>query len=178
MSIRRVVTGHSMKKAVIVSDGPPPKVLTFHAIPGSVSALLWQTASPPSVPHEGEAVSGSSSLVPALGESRLVVITFPPDSVMASPEFDPVAAGREAMAKMPEMASRLEPDSPGMHTTDTVDYAIVLDGEVSLEVDDGQQVHLKPHDIVVQNGTRHGWRNKTGNPATVAFVLIGANRDG
>lgn len=178
MSIRRVVTGHSGEKAVLVSDGPPPTVYTSRAIPGSVSALLWETAAPPSVPQEGEAVSAATTFLPALGESRLLVITFPPDGVMTSPDFDPAAAGREAMEQTPDLASRFEPDNPGMHTTDTVDYAIVLDGEVWLELDDGEQVHLGPRDIVVQNGTRHGWRNKTDKPATLAFVLIGAARTG
>ena len=62
-----------------------------------------------------------------------------------------------------------------MHTTPTVDYGVVLDGEVWLELDDGKTVHLKEHDVVVQNGTRHAWRNKGTKPATMAFVLIGAN---
>ena len=71
----------------------------------------------------------------------------------------------------------METDNPGMHTTQTVDYGIVLEGEVWLEVDDGKQVHLKPHDIVVQNGTRHAWRNKGDKPVKIAFVLIGAKKD-
>jgi len=62
-----------------------------------------------------------------------------------------------------------------MHTTPTVDYGIVLDGEIWLELDN-ETVHLKRHDIVIQNGTRHAWRNKGTAPATLAFVLIGATR--
>jgi quercetin dioxygenase-like cupin family protein len=77
---------------------------------------------------------------------------------------------------MPEFASKFELDHPGMHTTDSVDYGIVLEGEVWLELDDGKQVHLKRHDVVVQNGTRHAWRNKTDKPVKMAFVLIGAQR--
>jgi len=70
----------------------------------------------------------------------------------------------------------LEPDHPGMHTTDTVDYDVVLSGEVWLELDDGAEVHLKPGDCVVQNGTRHAWHNKTDQPCTLAVVLVGARR--
>ena len=103
-------------------------------------------------------------------------VTFPPDSVMMSPSFDSAAAGAEFMEHMPELASKFEMDNPGMHTTDTVDYGIVLEGEVWLELDDGKQVHLRPHDVVVQNGTRHAWRNKSDKPVKMAFVLIGANR--
>lgn len=178
MNVRRVVTGHSGNKSIIVSDGPSPKVFTSRAVPGSSSALIWATASRPSVPHEGgDAISSESKQVPEVGETRLVVATFPPDSVMMDPSFDPVAAGKELMDHDPEFARHLEADNPGMHTTDTVDYAFVLDGEIWLEVDDGAQIHLKAGDVVVQNGTRHAWRNKGDKPAKMGFVLIGASRN-
>ena len=64
-----------------------------------------------------------------------------------------------------------------MHTTDTVDFELILEGEVWLELDDGVEVHLKPGDTVVQNGTRHAWRNKSSEPCTVAYALVGAQRD-
>jgi len=64
-----------------------------------------------------------------------------------------------------------------MHTTNTVDYGIVLEGEVWLELDDGKQVHLEAQDVIVQNGTRHAWRNKSDKPVKIAFVLIGAQRN-
>jgi quercetin dioxygenase-like cupin family protein len=57
-----------------------------------------------------------------------------------------------------------------------VDYGIVLEGEVWLELDDGEQVHLKAHDVVVQNGTRHAWRNKSDKPVKIAFTIVGARR--
>ena len=81
------------------------------------------------------------------------------------------------MEHMPDLARTFEPDIPGMHTTDTVDYGIVLDGEVWLELDDGEQVHLKVHDVIVQNGTRHARRNKGDKPVKIAFVTIGAKRN-
>ena len=68
-----------------------------------------------------------------------------------------------------------EVDSPGMHTTPTVDYDIVLDGEVWLELSDGREVKLNTGDVVVQHGARHAWRNKSDRPATIAAILIGAN---
>ena len=114
--------------------------------------------------------------MPERGETRLMVVTFAPDSVMMSKDFNPAAAGQEFMEELPDLAAKFEPDNPGMHTTDTVDYGIVLDGEVWLELDDGKQVHLKPHDVVIQNGTRHAWRNKGDKPVKIAFVLIGARR--
>jgi hypothetical protein len=102
------------------------------------------------------------------------VLTFPPDTAMADPSFDPVAFDREQRADSPGIADLMEPD--GMHTTPTVDYGIVLQGEIVLELDDGHCTRLCAGDIVIQNGTRHGWRNRGTRPATMAFVLIGTER--
>ena len=177
MQIRRVVTGHSGKKSVIVADGPAPKAFVSSIIPASSTAMLWATSPSPSVPHSGqEAISANTSTTPGAGETRLVVVTFPPESAFMNPNIDLQAYGRESAAFDPDFMRHFEPDNPGMHTTDTVDYGFVLKGEISLEVDDGQLVHLKAGDIVVQNGTRHAWRNRSAEPASIAFVLIGANR--
>ena len=78
---------------------------------------------------------------------------------------------------MMSMAEFMEPDHPGMHTTDTVDFDVVISGEVWLELDDGAEVQLRPGDSVVQNGTRHAWRNRSSEPCTLAVALIGARRD-
>ncbi|CAM5299683.1 hypothetical protein SPURM210S_04146 [Streptomyces purpurascens] len=73
------------------------------------------------------------------------------------------------------IAELIEPD--GMHATTTVDYGIVLTGEIVLELDDGHRTPLSAGDIVIQNGTRHAWRNRSGRAATMVFVLIGAEHD-
>jgi quercetin dioxygenase-like cupin family protein len=78
--------------------------------------------------------------------------------------------------KLPGFLGHLEPDNPGMHTTDTVDFEVVLSGEVVLELDDGAEKVLRPGDAVVQNGTRHRWGNRGTEPAVLALVLIGAHR--
>ena len=78
--------------------------------------------------------------------------------------------------KLPGLVESMEPDRPGMHGTDSIDYGIVLSGEILLELDDGATVHLEPGDCVVQQGTRHAWRNHTSQPCTMAFVLVGARR--
>jgi len=176
MSVRRVVTGNVGGKSKIVSDGGTRRSHVFKSIPGQATTLVWSTPPVPSLPLDGsDVISEQSGYVPAPGETRLMIVTFPPDSVMAS--IDPGAAGQEFGVHVPDLAARMEPDNPGMHTTDTVDYGIVLEGEVWLELDDGKEVHLKPQDVVVQNGTRHAWRNKSDKPVTLAFVLIGGKRN-
>jgi quercetin dioxygenase-like cupin family protein len=61
-----------------------------------------------------------------------------------------------------------------MHKTNTVDYAVVYEGEIWLELDDAKTIRLKRGDVVVQNGTRHAWRNKRTTTVTMLFFLNGA----
>ena len=75
---------------------------------------------------------------------------------------------------MPGAAGHYDPDRPGMHTTQSVDIGVVLDGQLVLELDDGE-VLLGPGDVIVQNGTRHAWRNRSDRNCTMAFVMIGAD---
>ena len=178
VAIHRIVTGHKDDgKADVMLDGAPPRTDVFQRIPGMVSRLVWATAQAAVVPvKDVDPTASVTSIVPAPGESRFLVVTFPPDSVFAAPDFDPAAAVEENLRLNPGLAEHFEPD--GMHATDTVDYGIVLDGEIWLELDDGRQTCLRKHDVVVQNGTRHAWRNKSERAATLAFVLIGARRNG
>ncbi|WP_338691143.1 cupin domain-containing protein [Bradyrhizobium sp. 26S5] len=176
VAINRIVTGcNGEGKADVVLDGAPPRTDVFQRIPGMVSRLVWATAETALVPVKNvDPTMSVTSIAPASGETRFLVVTFPPDSVFAAPDFDPAAATEENLRLNPGLAEHFEPD--GMHATDSVDYGIVLDGEIWLELDDGRQTCLRKHDVVVQNGTRHAWRNKSDRPATLAFVLIGASR--
>lgn len=180
MKIRRIVTGHDAQgSAVFVSDADAPRAVAFKNIPGHAFAQIWSTGANAPVPHRGaDPTVTDGSVVPEPGGTSLLVVTFPPDAVMASPTLDHAAAGVELANALPGLIERFEPDCPGMHTTDSVDYGIVLDGEIWLDLDHGTEKLVRTGDIVVQNGTRHAWRNKTNKPATVAFVLIGATRQG
>jgi hypothetical protein len=173
---RLIVTSHQNgKSSVGLEHSIPAK--PFASVPGFDTTLIWGTATAPSVPWDGRNVADErKSVLPDVGETRLMKVTFPPDSVMMSSDFDLAAAGAEYMSRLPGLAERFEPESPGMHTTDTVDYGILMEGEISLELDDGKTLAVRPGDIVVQNGTRHAWRNAGDKPATLIFVLIGAKR--
>jgi len=70
----------------------------------------------------------------------------------------------------------MEPDAPGMHTSQTVDYGVLIRGEVWLELDDGAKRLLKPGDCVIQNGTRHAWHNTSDRESVMAFVVVGADK--
>ena len=176
LAIRRVVTGHDENGASKVAlDGVAPRSDAFVHIPGMVSRLIWATGPAPALPPDtGDPTVTVESIVPPQSGTRFLVVTFPPDSVFSAPDFDPAAAAAENLAISPGLAELFEPD--GMHATPTIDYGIVLDGEIWLELDDGRAELLRRHDVIVQNGTRHAWRNKSDRSATLAFILIGAGR--
>jgi mannose-6-phosphate isomerase-like protein (cupin superfamily) len=177
MRMRRVVTGHDKNgRSVVVSDGPIPRSREFSSLPGWVSRLPWATEAGERSNRTGEDLTPMvTSLLPAPGGTRFIVLTFPPDTAMADPAFDPAAFDREQRADSPGIADLIEPD--GMHTTPTVDYGIVLQGEIVLELDDGHGTRLSTGDIVIQNGTHHGWRNRSDQPVTMAFVLVGVEHE-
>lgn len=171
--MRRVVTGHDNNgRSIVVSDGIPPRAHTYEAFPGFVSALAWATEEGAAASQLGEdPTEKTESFVPGPGGTRLMLMTIPPDAVMGSPEFDGPAFVAEQFAHGPGLAERFEPD--GMHTTPTVDYTLVLDGEIWLELENGQPTRLTAGDIIVQNATRHAWRNLSERPAVLAAILIG-----
>jgi len=81
---------------------------------------------------------------------------------------------KESLGRLPGLADHFEKEDPAMHRTNTVDYAVVFDGEIWLELGDGNIVHLKRGDAVVHNGNRHAWRNTGTRPVTMLFFLNGA----
>lgn len=176
MKVRRVVTGHGANgKSIVVHDGVPPRTKDLEHTPGFGLSIAWMTVAG-APPNDTDITPTAKSILPGPGESALHIVTFPPDTVMQSPSFNPMAAVQEHAREAPGLVDFFEPNNPGMHTTPTVDYAFVLEGEIWLELDDGELIQLGPHDVVVQNGTRHAWRNKSQRPTKMAFVLLGTTR--
>jgi Cupin domain len=168
---RRVVTGYRGGKSVVLSD-QQREPYRFKTVPGLEQTYMWSTDGSLELnPDKVERELRKSALPPATG-SLLQVVTFPPANA-ASSAPDPSQIAQEFLARLPGLADTFEPDGSRMHVTQTVDYAILLDGELWLELDDGETVHLSAGDIVVQQATRHGWRNKGDRPATIAFVMLG-----
>lgn len=177
MQVRRVVTGKDGSgKSVFISDGASPREMVLQHTPGFASSPLWRSEGTPdlTVPADHDPMVAGGTMVLGAGGSAFWVITFPPDAVMMSPDWNPALAGPEILEASPGVAERMEPDAPGMHQTPTVDYAVVLKGTLVLELDDGATATLQPGDTVVQQGARHAWRNPTDEPAMLAVVLLGA----
>jgi mannose-6-phosphate isomerase-like protein (cupin superfamily) len=170
---RRIVTGNVNGKAVVRSDERLP-AYEFKTVPGYEHTLIWVNPATPDLTKEQTFDSYPDSVVPGPGGTSLHFVTFPPGSAFADPSFDGEAARDEALVRLRGLADHFEKEDPAMHKTNTVDYSIVYDGEIWMELDDGETVRLKRGDVVVQNGTRHAWRNKGTKPVTMLFFLNGA----
>jgi mannose-6-phosphate isomerase-like protein (cupin superfamily) len=176
---RRIVTGLSPTgRAVVVSDGFSPWSEEALHVPGLRTELLWQTANPPCLPPavDGDPVNGATTLLPKPGRTSIQVVTFPPDASLEAAGGTEAELGSDLAKVFPGLAELFERENPGMHVTDTVDYCVLLEGELLMELDDGVSTVVRQHDVVVQNGTRHGWRNRSSQPATMLFVMFGAAR--
>jgi hypothetical protein len=176
MKVRRVVTGHDANgQAVVASDtevdGFRPALLA-----GSEFHKLWGADEAPRFPDDGT-MPAWDTWFPPIGGFRFGFFAVPPQGGQGTPPADLDAAIAEFEAGMPGLTGYMEPDAPGMHTSDTIDFEVILDGEVWLELDNGVEVHLKPGDTVVQNGTRHAWRNHGDKTCRLAVFLIGAHHD-
>ena len=165
-TIRRVVTGHDGKgTAIIAIDGKAKNVR--HSANGITSTLMWVEDETPS-DNSGAADKADRQIgvAPPEGGSVFRIVEFPPDNDAMSNE---------------EMKRELGLDPhentvvrhPGMHRTRSVDYAVVLDGEIDMLMDE-EEVHLKAGDVIVQRGTNHAWANRGTKSCTIAFVLIDA----
>jgi quercetin dioxygenase-like cupin family protein len=171
--VRRVVTGHDADgKSVVVEDGRPPRTFASPPGPDGIStSIVWASDGPMTVPHtSGDPTPHLDAFFPEAGGTRFFVITHPPGSGVTK------MAVNEGGATADGMSVGGVSDAAMMHATDTVDYAIVVFGQMWLELSDGEEVLLNPGDCVVQNGTWHGWRNRGDVPCMVAFVVIGATK--
>jgi mannose-6-phosphate isomerase-like protein (cupin superfamily) len=170
---RRVVTMNDGGKSVVQSD-EQLQAYEFKSVPEYEHTLVWVNPTTPDLGQEQRFDRYPESVVPGPGGTSLHFVTFPPGSVFSAPSFDGEAARREALTRLRGLADHFEKEDPAMHSTNTVDYAVVYDGEIWLELDDDMTVHLRRGDTVVQNGTRHAWRNNGTKPVTMLFFLNGA----
>ena len=170
---RILVTGHDdAGRAVLIADGPPRRSVALEAVPGTVFHEVWSTReSPARVDAAPEGPDASFALAPPPGGSRVRIVDIPPDSVQAALSPDEVASAFAEIGAPEAGTGGDRAPHPLMHRTDTVDYGIVLVGEVWLVVDEGE-TRLSPGDVVIQRGTNHAWSNRTDAVARMAFVLL------
>ena len=166
-STRRIVTGHDAQgKAVALFDAPlAPKQRTAG---GNGMTMLWVTSEfPVDVDAAADRAQTPVGVPPPAGGTVFRIVDFAPVSghaeavdhhaILRSMGIDPATQGYTRHANT--------------HRTRTIDYAIVLDGEIDMLLDD-TEVHVKAGDVLVQQGTNHAWVNNSGKPCRIAFILI------
>jgi len=168
---RRVVTGHDAQgRSVVLMDGDSPYGFFLEKAGGLQLTELWETRSSPadnSAP--GDAADHERRIEPVSGGTVFRIIEYPPDRVRLA-TLDPDTFFTEMGAQAADPAHRRH---AGMHRTHTLDYCVVLSGEIWAVMDEGE-VLLRAGDCLVQRGTRHAWSNRSEEPCVIAFVLIAA----
>jgi hypothetical protein len=176
--IHRVVTGHDPDgKAVIVSEGPLSTIVEFQAVPGMVFHEVWETdATPARVDNGPDPTPGPTVHGAPKHGTRIRYVDFPPDTVYLA----------QADARMKELflevndeqglTTRTDSPHPMMHRTESIDYGVVVEGEISLVLDDSEAL-LKPGSVVVQRGTNHAWANRSGRMCRMVFIQIDGQYD-
>ncbi len=167
-TFRRVVTGHNAEgRSCFISDGPPPQ--TLEPLPQLILHEIWETGAPANNTAEGDPAIRENSIEPHHPAGNIFrYVEFPPDEAWQDADvgeaFDQMGSGG---------AHDSDAETAGMHETQTTDYAIVLEGEMYAVMEVGE-TKLNAGDVLIQRGTNHAWSNRSGKPAVMLFVLIGA----
>jgi mannose-6-phosphate isomerase-like protein (cupin superfamily) len=172
--IRRIVTGHDQQgKSIVLSDGPAPRSVSLDGR-GSAFVELWTTRATPAPIDRasGEPAEDGIHLHPPAEGTRLRIVDFPPEDseVLAQLTPEAVRAAFTAINAADSIPAGPSPH-PLMHRTESVDYGLVLEGELVVVLD-GSETQLRAGDVVIQRGTSHAWANRSGRPARMAFILI------
>ena len=177
--VRRVVTGHDENgKAIVISDGLAPAVRSNPLRPGHISTDIWKTdGMPVHIGNETDPTLGPRQIHPPTHGTIIRISDVPPESD-AIRNLDPAKSRELFKAMGNEAASTFGRGGrhPLMHRTETIDYAIVISGEIYLLLDD-TDVHLRAGDVVIQCGTNHAWSNRSDKPCRMMYILIDGHFD-
>ena len=169
--VRRVLTGHDAEgKSTIIADGIAPNMKEMPSFPGLALTDLWETtASPAGNDGHADAAARPIHLEPPRNGTIFRIVEFPPDATR--PGDSDGAAGFKAIGAAHAQDRRSS--DPMMHKTSTVDYIVVLKGEIYAVLDKGETL-LRPGDVFIQRGTNHSWSVRGSEPCVIAVVLVNA----
>jgi len=172
--VRRVVTGHDAGgKAVVLIDGAD---LAKNVRPGSgtASRLLWVTdRTPADMSGHADRAAVKVGIPPPPGGSVFRIVDFPATTEAEIAKLQSDFMQRQMPHDDHASAKYRPPTHPFMHRTRTVDYAVVMAGEIDMKLDE-EEIHLRAGDVLIQQGTNHAWINRSGKPCRIAFILIDA----
>jgi mannose-6-phosphate isomerase-like protein (cupin superfamily) len=166
--IRRVVTGlDANDKAIALFDSQVPLSPGPYGI---ASVNLWLTESyPPGLAFTADPATKPIGISPPDNGTKFRVVEFPPLDAAAEAKMEPGFLMKAVGDRAPRRGVAVK--HPLMHRTRSLDYAVVLSGEIDMMLDDSS-VHLKPGDVVVQQATNHAWVNRGSQPCRILFVLM------
>jgi len=169
--VRRVLTGHTPEgKSTFIADGPAPNMKEMPSFPGLALTDLWETSgAPASNQGHADAAERPIKLEPPPKGTIVRIVEFPPDT--HRPQGNDGSAGFKAIGA--GHAQDQHSSDPMMHKTSTVDYIIVLKGEIYAVMETGEKL-LRAGDILIQRGTNHSWSVRATEPCIVAAVLVNA----
>jgi quercetin dioxygenase-like cupin family protein len=171
--VRRIVTGvNATGRSYIAEDGESPGVMTTER-PGFRNSNVWRTLGASTSVDAPDSVLEHVGVLPPPGGTVIRVIDIPPESKDAEERARATAATFQQM--FADATHKPDQRHPGMHVTDTIDYAILLQGELVAVMDEDETV-MRAGDILVQRGTNHAWANRTDEIARIVFVLVDASR--
>jgi len=176
--VRRIITGFNADGRSCFEEDGPAEMRALGARKGMFSQHVWGTSAIPCPVGEPDQSHRAPGIMPPPGGSILHIIDYPPEP--SDPEerarfYENVREHVRAAGVNPEPGQRRFPDGPhpGMHVTDTIDYAIVLSGEIYAIMEEGETL-MTAGDVLIQRGTSHAWSNRSDAPCRVAFVLVEA----
>lgn len=167
--MRRIVTGHDRDGRAIVLIDDAPNAVVLDKAGGLRLTELWQTHETPAAFSDSDQARRERRIEPDPRGTVFRVIDYPPDSERLA-KLQPEAHFASMGVQAADAAKRRH---PGMHCTKTLDYAIIMSGEIYAVLDE-DEVLLRAGDVLVQQGTNHAWSNRSDKPARIAFVLIDA----
>jgi hypothetical protein len=172
--VRRIIAGHNENgESYIQEDRAAPNVTNTGGIEGFPWTELWAVDEAPATNTGApDAADRPISLQPPENGNVFRIVDIPPDTLRFGPNVDK-APDTSAVAGGDAYAAGAGSRHPGFHKTRTVDYAIVLEGEVVAMMDVGE-TPMGPGDVLIQRGTNHAWSNRTDKACRIAFVLIDA----
>ena len=172
--IRRIVTADDANgRSSIVEDAPAAAIRTVADRPGYRAVNVWRTTQTPVSIDDPDSTSRHEGILPPPNGSILRIIDFPPEPTDSAERDRRI---RATFSGIYHDATHDGRKHPGMHRTDTVDYAIILEGEIWSVMDEGETL-MRTGDVLIQRGTNHAWANRSDKTARIAFVLIDAKRE-
>lgn len=171
--IHRVVTGHDVDgKAVISINGPLPTIVEFEAVPGMIFHEVWETANTPAQVDNGPdpTISAMMHQAPKNG-TRIRFVDMPPDETYLSDAEERMKHLFEEVNHPAGLTVKTDSPHPMMHRTESIDYGIIIEGEMTLVLDD-TEVQLHAGSVVIQRGTNHAWANRSGKVCRMLFIQI------